>query len=67
MNNNYLKGLGQVFLLYLLFMAAFFVSARGVYQTNEGFLTETFNGDVLKSKVIYVKPWLIFEAIKITD
>jgi hypothetical protein len=55
MNNNYLKGVGQVVLLSLLFMAAFSVSARGVYQTNEAFLTETFNGDVPKSKVIWIK------------
>jgi len=55
MNSNQLKGLGQLFLLYVLLMAAFSVSARGVYQTNENFLAETFKDDVPKSKVIWIK------------
>jgi len=55
MNSNQLKGLGQLFLLCVLLMAAFSVSARGVYQTNENFLAETFKDDVPKSKVIWIK------------
>jgi hypothetical protein len=55
MNNNHLKGLGQLFLLCLLLMAAFSVSARGVYQTNDAFLAETFNNKIPKSKVIWIK------------
>ncbi len=38
-----------------LFMAAFSVSARGVYQTDDAFLTETFNGDTPKSQVVWLK------------
>jgi hypothetical protein len=36
-------------------ITAFSVSARGVYQSNEDFLAETFNGNVPKSQVIWLK------------
>lgn len=36
-------------------MIAFSVSARGIYQTDEAFLAETFNGDIPKSQVVWVK------------
>ncbi|PCJ30548.1 MAG: FMN-binding protein [Gammaproteobacteria bacterium] len=39
----------------LLFLIAFSVSARGVYQSNQDFLDETFEQVVPKSKVIWVK------------
>lgn len=54
-NRIQLRVLGQLCLLCLLLMTAYSVSARGVYQTDEAFLSETFNGDVPKSKVIWVK------------
>ncbi len=38
-----------------LLMAAFSVSARGVYQTNEDFLADVFNDQIPKSKVIWLK------------
>jgi len=55
MKNDQSKGLGQFVLLCLLLMVAFSVSARGIYQTNEDFLLETFNGEVPESKVIWIK------------
>lgn len=48
--NSSLSVLGVILLL-----IAFSVSARGVYQTDKDFLTETFNDNVPKSKVIWVK------------
>jgi len=38
-----------------LLMIAVSVSARGIYQTDEEFLAETFNNDVPKSQVIWLK------------
>jgi FMN-binding protein len=38
-----------------LLMIAFSVSARGIYQTDEAFLAETFNNDVPKSQIIWLK------------
>lgn len=38
-----------------LLTIAFSVSARGIYQTDEEFLAETFNNDVPKSQVIWLK------------
>jgi len=38
-----------------LLMIAFSVSARGIYQTDEAFLAETFNNDVPKSQVVWIK------------
>ena len=55
MNNIVLKKVAQWFLLSMLLVTAFSVSARGVYQTNEAFLAETFDGEVPKSKVIWIK------------
>ena len=45
----------KLLLLIMLLMVAFSVSARGVYQTDEAFLTETFDGKVPKSSVIWIK------------
>ena len=39
----------------MLFLIAFSVSARGIYQTDQDFLTETFNNSIPKSKVVWVK------------
>jgi len=47
--------MGMTSVLMVLLMTAFSVSAKGVYQTNEDFLSETFEGDVPKSKVIWIK------------
>jgi hypothetical protein len=55
MSNNLLKVTSQALLLALLLMLAFSASARGVYQTDEAFLSETFDGNVPKSKVIWLK------------
>jgi FMN-binding protein len=38
-----------------LLMIAFSVFARGVYQTDEAFLAETFNNELPKSQVVWVK------------
>lgn len=39
----------------MLLLIAFSVSARGVYQTDQDFLAETFNSAIPKSKVIWMK------------
>lgn len=39
----------------VLFLVAFSVSARGVYQTDQDFLAETFHNNVPKSQVIWMK------------
>jgi len=36
-------------------MIAFSVFARGIYQTDEAFLAETFKGEIPKSQVVWVK------------
>ena len=38
-----------------LILSSLAVSARGVYQTDQDFLTEAFNSSVPKSKVVWVK------------
>jgi len=54
--NNYLQSIwAQTLTFVVLLVLAFSVSARGVYQTDEAFLAETFDGNVPKSKVIWVK------------
>ena len=46
----------QAFILCIgLFLIAFSVFARGIYLTDEDFLAETFNGNVPKSKVVWLK------------
>lgn len=55
MSNVGLQLRDKLLLLIMLLMVAFSVSARGVYQTNEEFLTETFDGRVPKSSVIWIK------------
>ena len=45
----------MLLLLIMLLMVAFSVSARGVYQTDDAFLSETFDGNVPKSSVIRIK------------
>tara|TARA_R110002111_G_scaffold109121_8_gene167938 strand:+ start:152 stop:688 length:537 start_codon:yes stop_codon:yes gene_type:complete len=53
---NHLQSIwAQAMIFVVLVMLAFSVSARGVYQTDEAFLAETFDGNVPKSKVIWVK------------
>ena len=47
--------INKLLLLIMLLIVAFSVSARGVYQTNEAFLSETFDGKVPKSSVIWIK------------
>lgn len=39
----------------MLFLIAFSVSARGVYQTDKAFLAETFKNNVPKSQVVWVR------------
>ncbi|RKZ94030.1 MAG: FMN-binding protein [Gammaproteobacteria bacterium] len=39
----------------ILFLIAFSISARGVYQTEQDFLAETFSNNVPKSQVIWMK------------
>jgi len=39
----------------ILFLIAFSVSARGVYQSNQDFLLEVFNNAPPKSKVVWMK------------
>jgi len=39
----------------ILFMIAFSVDARGVYQTDKDFLSEAFNNEIPKSKVVWNK------------
>jgi len=55
--------LGLLFFISLI-VNSFTVSARGVYQTNQDFLTETFNSVVPKSKVVWLKGEL---ALTITE
>ena len=45
----------KLLLLIMLLMVAFSVSARGVYQTDDAFLSETFDGNVPKSSVIWIQ------------
>ncbi len=54
-NNPIDRITGHALVFAVLLMLAFAVSARGVYQTDDDFLAETFHGDVPKSKVIWVK------------
>lgn len=54
MNNFKLQNL-KVFFALVLSITAFSASARGVYQTNQAFLDETFNGQPPKSQVIWLK------------
>lgn len=55
MNREKLKKYSLKILAVTLFMIAFSVSARGVYQTDEAFLAETFNNQIPKSQVIWLK------------
>jgi FMN-binding protein len=45
----------SVLISVILFMIAFSVSARGVYQTDKDFLAETFSNNVPKSQVVWMK------------
>jgi hypothetical protein len=45
----------KVLLGTLLFLIAFSVSARGIYQTDQDFLAEAFGNNVPKSQVIWMK------------
>jgi hypothetical protein len=55
LNNHYLRNRICLVMSLVLFFIAFSVSARGVYQTPEDFLAETFDQDVPKSQVVWVK------------
>lgn len=57
--------LQRCILLLGLLIAAFSVSARGVYQTDADFLAETFNQAVPKSKVVWLKGDVKQEIAKI--
>lgn len=39
----------------MLFLIAFSVSARGVYQSDQDFLKEIFNGEIPKSQVVWMR------------
>lgn len=45
----------RLLLAEMLIMISFSVSARGVYQTDQNFLAETFSNNVPKSQVIWMK------------
>ncbi len=45
----------KILLSTLLFLIAFSVSARGIYQTDKDFLAEAFDNNVPKSQVIWMK------------
>ena len=45
----------KVLLSTLLFLIAFSVSARGVYQSDQDFLKEIFNGEIPKSQVVWMR------------
>ena len=45
----------RVFIVISLILSSITVFARGVYQTDQDFLAETFNQIVPKSKVVWVK------------
>ena len=51
----------------MLFLIAFSVSARGVYQTDQDFLKETFNGDIPKSQVIWMRGDIRKKGAEILD
>lgn len=55
LNKIHTMNLGTKLLGIILFMIAFSVSARGVYQTDQDFLNEAFNNEIPKSKVIWNK------------
>ena len=40
---------------FMMFLITFSVFARGVYQTDQDFLNETFNNSIPKSKVVWLK------------
>ncbi len=55
----------RVFIVISLILSSVTVFARGVYQTDQDFLTETFNQVVPKSKVVWVKGELAKSITKI--
>jgi hypothetical protein len=55
LNSHNLRNTICLVMSLVLFFIAFSVEARGVYQTPEDFLAETFEQDVPKSKVIWIK------------
>jgi len=54
-NRDLLKKYSLISLAVVLFMTAFSVSARGIYQTDEAFLAETFKEQTPKSQVVWLK------------
>lgn len=55
MNRQTLHMTSKLVLGVMLFLIAFSVSARGVYQINQDFLLEVFNDKVPKSQVVWMK------------
>jgi hypothetical protein len=55
----------SIILVFILLTIAFSVSARGVYQSDDDFLAESFNTDIPKSKVIWIKGELREEVANI--
>lgn len=55
MNREILQTISKLLFSVILFLVAFSVSARGVYQTDQDFLAEIFNNKVPKSQVIWIK------------
>jgi len=51
MLNNWLIAL----LFFALIVTSFTVSARGIYQTDQDFLAETFNNEIPRSRVMWIK------------
>jgi len=54
-NRQVLSISSKVLLSVVLLLIAFSVSARGVYQTDQVFLAETFNNNIPKSQVVWMK------------
>jgi len=55
LKRHYLRNSICLVMSLVLFLIAFSVEARGVYQTSEDFLAETFEQDIPKSNVIWIK------------
>jgi Na+-translocating ferredoxin:NAD+ oxidoreductase RnfG subunit len=55
LNGYSLQITSKVLLGTLLFLIAFSVFARGIYQTNQDFLAQAFDNNVPKSQVIWMK------------
>jgi hypothetical protein len=54
-NNIIVRASSNLLLSTLLFLFAFSASARGVYQSDEDFLAEIFNGNIPESQVVWMR------------